>query len=712
MKTSQENKCPPTTNDVHGISEAPIVSLYNPEDEAIANQCLFTNILAFPYPTKWISFWVSDKAVDSYRRFHFRKLPNNIHQLVEGLDEENPFVWLTTHPDDNEPELKVELSAYPAVACYWYTQQIYEYMSTQVRLTRVDYIGNHQYWQEVPSLNTRYLLAFRKFTISVITTQAEDKAELLVTYDGLSYVLKYSLMKLTEIFKLDTKMVGKVVFKKQIEPYKHLGEEATSQPDKIYPVLTREMTAVIPIEFPFNHEKLKLTMTYHYITDFYHQFLGTEGFLRIIPHRKTWNMVSEDQQSLLKNRSRDLMFGGHHLNDNIYQGIVNQGPAIVSPCPHIKIFMIYHQQDDGKAKLLKDFVTGKKGFVKLGQVTRRPLVYMDELDIVFNDSVPITEQLEPRIRMMEMEAETDYFAFYLSPFQKTSPNPEERRVYYQVKELLLGRYILSQTIDSHKFQEKNFGLSIVNIGMAMVAKLGGIPWQLGQQPVQELIIGFGASRIKRKGMPYLGSSFCFDNRGSFQEFDCWPADAEWALHGTLAKAIKSYRKQNPNVERVVIHYYKELSRKDFKRIDELIDDLDADIPVIVVRINTTFSQSELVLNPVHPEKLPMNGNYVRLKYHQYLLHINDNEEGTKACGKAPMPLKLSFQSNRAGLMDDPDLIERLMRQVYEFSLLHWRSVRQPRLPVTVEYPQMMAQIFPWFRGEVMPEAGRKRLWFL
>ncbi|MCG2687943.1 hypothetical protein L6260_04040 [Candidatus Parcubacteria bacterium] len=106
-----------------------------------------------------------------------------------------------------------------------------------------------------------------------------------------------------------------------------------------------------------------------------------------------------------------------------------------------------------------------------------------------------------------------------------------------------------------------------------------------------------------------------------------------------------------------------------------------------------------------------NGTYVRIDKHQYLLHINNNEGG-KNCNSAPLPLKLSLQSNRAGLLDDEVLVERLMRQVYAFSLLHWRSIKQPRLPVTLVYPRLMAQMYPWFKHESPMEAGRNRLWFL
>jgi hypothetical protein len=53
-----------------------------------------------------------------------------------------------------------------------------------------------------------------------------------------------------------------------------------------------------------------------------------------------------------------------------------------------------------------------------------------------------------------------------------------------------------------------------------------------------------------------------------------------------------------------------------------------------------------------------------------------------------------------------------MQQLYDFSLLHWRSVNQPRLPVTLAYPQYLARIFPHFKAETLQEVGKTSLWFL
>ena len=55
---------------------------------------------------------------------------------------------------------------------------------------------------------------------------------------------------------------------------------------------------------------------------------------------------------------------------------------------------------------------------------------------------------------------------------------------------------------------------------------------------------------------------------------------------------------------------------------------------------------------------------------------------------------------------------KVIDQVYQFSRMYWKSVRQQNLPVTIKYPEMVAQIAPHFDGDDIPEFGKDNLWFL
>jgi hypothetical protein len=76
------------------------------------------------------------------------------------------------------------------------------------------------------------------------------------------------------------------------------------------------------------------------------------------------------------------------------------------------------------------------------------------------------------------------------------------------------------------------------------------------------------------------------------------------------------------------------------------------------------------------------------------------------------PIKISFSSSQPLLLKNPLLIQELTDQVYQFSRMYWKSVSQQNLPVTICYPEMVAEIFPHFTTDTMPPYGRTNLWFL
>ena len=53
-----------------------------------------------------------------------------------------------------------------------------------------------------------------------------------------------------------------------------------------------------------------------------------------------------------------------------------------------------------------------------------------------------------------------------------------------------------------------------------------------------------------------------------------------------------------------------------------------------------------------------------------------------------------------------------MYQVYQFNRIYWKSVRKQNLPVTIKYPEMVTEVFPFFKSDKVPEFGENKLWFL
>lgn len=57
-------------------------------------------------------------------------------------------------------------------------------------------------------------------------------------------------------------------------------------------------------------------------------------------------------------------------------------------------------------------------------------------------------------------------------------------------------------------------------------------------------------------------------------------------------------------------------------------------------------------------------------------------------------------------------INTLFNQAYQFSRMDWNRVTQQNLKVTIKYPEMVPEIFPYFTHDKLPDHGKESLRFL
>jgi len=79
----------------------------------------------------------------------------------------------------------------------------------------------------------------------------------------------------------------------------------------------------------------------------------------------------------------------------------------------------------------------------------------------------------------------------------------------------------------------------------------------------------------------------------------------------------------------------------------------------------------------------------------------------------PYPLKVSISKTNLANLDE-DTIKELIDQVYQFSRVYWRSVKQRAMPVSILYSEKIARMAAEFPDQVIPktEISRRTLWFL
>ncbi len=213
---------------------------------------------------------------------------------------------------------------------------------------------------------------------------------------------------------------------------------------------------------------------------------------------------------------------------------------------------------------------------------------------------------------------------------------------------------------------------------------------------------------------FIGNTICFNNDGSFIGFDAFRDDDTKKLSSAIREAIEVYVKENNKFDRLIIHYYKSMSQKEEKPIRDVLDSLRLKIPFIIVTINDTKSKDYVIFDNLYDGKMPQSGTYIQIKRNEYLLCNNtrySNFTGSKIDG-FPLPIKIKLRSSANENIDNVEVVHDLIDQVYQFSRMYWKSVRQKEKPVTIEYSEIIANMVSHFDEKTLGVFARNSLWFL
>lgn len=399
-----------------------------------------------------------------------------------------------------------------------------------------------------------------------------------------------------------------------------------------------------------------------------------------------------------------------------YNGIKENGPYKRTPYKLIHFFCIFHQNDRTIAESIIKYLNEGHGFFKgINSFVGVPVHIEPGFSFTFVDKDNPLPEIEAKLNQRAYNPQTRYLALYLTPHSKHNADPQKKEIYYKVKEALLKRGITSQCIETEKITKQNFVYSLSTISISILAKLNGMPWCINTPAKNELIVGIGAFKNIEKNVQYIGSAFSFNNTGHFNRFEYFAKNETEELAGSIERSIIDYVSINTNIERLIIHFYKEMSDEEYKPIERVLQNLDlGNLPVYIVTIKKTESEDIIIFDKDYTELIPESGTYINIDENTFLLCNNTRYPNTEA-GKEesyPFPIKLQIECSDPTLLRDTNTVKDLIDQVYQFSRIYWKSLKQQNLPVTIKYPEMVAQIAPHFDGLEIPDAGKDNLWFL
>ena len=670
------------------------------------------NIIPFKHPSVKKEFGFYKEKKDGFYPIHRVELPNELWDTQkEEVVKSKHYYTNFKDTEDCTLKTKVDFSLSTKFAKHYYTQMVYHYFASIADAIQMNYVKDIEVWFLDNKASTTAFKTYNIFTLKIEFSGLTKSPALLLSYDGTTKIATTSINNINiapDYFKT-------VVYNKEIFKFKELSEEAKQNLEQVYPLLNIPIKNHLNIPHSVPKKGNRYKPYFNYINDFYINYLNTEEFRNILPlDKKGFFTIPEKEIHHTHNNSNNLrFFKGTEIDPRV--GMRKMGPYKSSDHPNVQFFFIYHKPDRKEyvTPLYGYFLNGYKGyFPSLKDHIKQPFL-MDDKDtsLAFESTITAVKELKHHLINLEKTPNTRYVAIYVSPIHKE--DQDNKQLYYQVKEELLKHEITSQVIYKESINNAYFGAFLENITPALLAKIDGIPWRLDRELKQELIVGVGAFKSMETKTRYVGSAFCFNNKGEFKGFDCFRDNEFDLIAGAIGKQILKFIVDNDRqVERLIIHYYKPISKDEIDPIQNVLKTLGLTIPVIIITINKTESNDYVAFDTSSEALMPLSGTIIEIAKLKYLL-FNNAKYSTEGTAKDhPFPVKLNLFCTQEEYLQEIAVVKELIDQVYQFSRMYWKSVKQQNLPVTIKYPEMVAQIFPHFEGDKLPDFGKNNLWFL
>ncbi len=678
------------------------------------NSNLTINLIPFELSFEKIMIYYSKDNQEDYD-----SIPKKLLNPDKFKDFNERVYWALEKFKGSEP-IEIDKENFKVVK-YILKKSFYNYFLEQKLIVYKDFIGDLVLLEKQDESNRYDLITYKKFKVRIIhpkkqyACSAGNFWNLSISYLGKKDTTKKPLSS----YKNFHSVIKKALVGNTVKPFDKLTPEE-KESKKTKAIVSNEFLAQKGWSKPFHKPPNKYSLFYNEISDFYEKYVKGKNINinkneKISIFRSGFQTISNEQIIYAKRDSNLLTFGENKTHFSPYYGIKEYGPYRPVEQRQYSFFFIFHEDDKDIAnKLYAYFKKGIKGFPGLSRFVELNIDLDKEKTIKFKKENPLSE-IKQKLASLDFDRNIKYVGIYISRIKKDDLDSDKKGIYYKLKELLLKENITSQVIYRDNIIKPNFNYFLSNIGIAVLAKLGGIPWRLSRPIESDLIIGVGAFRKNQNTC--IGTTMTFKNDGTFVRFDASQAhsieDISKFLKDIILQISKSKIDIN-NFKRIIIHYYKKMNKKESRTIENTLNQLNLKIPYIVLHI--TESKDYIPFDISYNGKMPVSGTCVILKskWH-YLLCNNERYSNiTRAkIGDFPYPIQIKISKTSQEKPSKGD-IKLLIDQIYQFSRMYWVSVKQKAEPVTVLYSKKIAEMTPYFSDSKFPDSktAKQTLWFL
>lgn len=309
--------------------------------------------------------------------------------------------------------------------------------------------------------------------------------------------------------------------------------------------------------------------------------------------------------------------------------------------------------------------------------------------------------------------------------------------YYTTKASLMAQGVPAQMLRTTTVRRENRGYILNNLALASYAKLGGIPWTLtsNQDLDHEIVVGIGSARLvnrrSERDERIIGITTVFSGDGQYllanSTREVSSNEYLKALIASLSKTVSYLRSRygwkSGDRVRFIFHQsfkrYKNIEACAVRRFTESLSDLR----VSYAFVHITKAHNWMLFDPsvtgirrgnkTTGLMVPRRAQTVPLGPHTALLTLSGPYQVRTALQGCPHPVLINIHEKSTFKS-----LEYITRQAFDLSFMSWRGFSPSRLPVSIEYSNMIVDLLAHLRSlknwnpETLSTALKERRWFL
>jgi len=290
------------------------------------------------------------------------------------------------------------------------------------------------------------------------------------------------------------------------------------------------------------------------------------------------------------------------------------------------------------------------------------------------------DELERTVNQLQMSNPHLQLALFPDGSDEEGEDEGQWGVYHHFKSLTVGMGIPSQVVNQSTMSNQ---FALANIALGVLGKIGNIPYILADPlPYADIIVGIDIARRKKERL--VGSlnataiARIYQSTGEFLQYVIHDAPLEGetipshVLHALFPLTIFAGK-------RVLVHRDGLFRGQEKQALKEWAKRLNAEFHL--VELLKTGAPRIYGLNlQTQAAQLPPKGSALRLNDHEAFL-VSSLPPFANA---TPYPLHIRTEA--------PFRIEEALHSVLALTLLHYGSLRPPRLPITIHYSDEIAYL--------------------